>query len=248
MSKRILAWLTLATLIALPAAVAQDAGMVRVLDVHVQLGHQQHYESLIPQLWDAFKKGGVSFPVFVSAGVSDVGTYTFVVPFNSFADLDAQEQAVSKAFAGAPGVMGELQAISTGQDQSIWAMRPELTYTPETPRLAMEEQRFTRIALLYPHPAKAQEFETVLKEAAEVRKKHGIADGTTVAQLVIGTDAPAYAVLIGAKDEADFHAQAAKSNEKMGADWQAIVAKGGPMLRKIEYSSMVERPDLNYQP
>ena len=50
------------------------------------------------------------------------------------------------------------------------------------------------------------------------------------------------------KDEADFYAQNAKDNAKMGAEWQASLDKSGPMLRRVEFQTLLERPDLNYMP
>ena len=116
-----------------------------------------------------------------------------------------------------------------------------------SPRLAIQEQGFTRLALLYPHPAHAQAFEAVLEERAALRKKHG-ADGVDVVQLVIGRDGPAYAVLIGAKDEVDYLTQAAKEQQKMGAEWKASIDKSGPMLRRVEFVTGLARPELYYQP
>ena len=59
----------------------------------------------------------------------------------------------------------------------------------------MTEQGFARIALLYAVPGQTPAFEAVLKERNALRKKHGITDGVDVAQLIIGRDGPAYAVI-----------------------------------------------------
>ena len=229
------------------AALAQQPGFVRVITTHVQLGHQQHCESLIPKLWEALKKAGGKDPIIVSAGVSDPGAYTFVIPMMSFADVDAQEKALQQAFSSVPDVTAELFGITNSVDDEIWAARPDLSYVATSPRLEMQEQGFTRLALLYPYPAQAQAFEAVLKERAALRKKHG-ADGVDVVQLVIGRDGPAYAVLIGAKDEVDYYTQAAKEQQKMGAEWKASIDKAGPMLRRVEFVTLVPRPALYYQP
>ena len=69
-----------------------------------------------------------------------------------------------------------------------------------------------------------------------------------VAQLVIGADGPAYAIISGGKDEVDFYAQNAKNTAKMGAEWQASLEKSGPMVRRVEYVTSLARPALSYQP
>ena len=69
-----------------------------------------------------------------------------------------------------------------------------------------------------------------------------------VVQLLIGHDGPVYGILMSGKDEADFYAQNAKDVAKMGVEWQASLDKTGPMLRRVEFQTFVERPDLNYMP
>jgi hypothetical protein len=248
MAKTIAASVLCVALLAAATAVAQERPMVRVITTHVQLGHQRHLESLIPKLWEAFKKAGATMPVFTSAGVSDPSAYTFVVPMTSFADLAAQEQAFGKAFASIPEVTAEILGITTSIDDEIWASRADLGYVPDKPRLQMTEQGFARIALLYVQPAQTDAFEAVLKERSALRRKHGITDGYDVAQLIIGADGPAYAIIIGAKDEVDFYTQNAKNTEKMGAEWQASLEKSGPMVRRVEFATSVARRALDYQP
>jgi hypothetical protein len=248
MTKTIVASVLSILLFTAAAAVAQESPMVRVITTHVQLGHQQHMESLIPKLWEAFKKAGATMPVFVSAGVSDPGAYNFVVPMTSFGDLAAQEQAFGKAFASAPELTREMFGMTTSIDDEIWAARPDLGYVPATPRLQMAEMNFSRIAMIHVLPAQAQAFEGILEETSALRKKHGLTDVVDVAQLVIGSDGPAYAVIIGAKDEVDFYTQNAKNLAKMGAEWQAILDRSGPMVRRVEFVTSVARRALDYQP
>jgi hypothetical protein len=238
----------LVALLSGPAAIAQEGGFVRVITTHIQLGHQQHLESLIPKLWDAFKKAGVKSPSFVSAGVSDPSAYTFVMPMATLGELAAQEEAIGKAFGSVPDLTGEIFGITTSVDDEIWAARPDLSYVPASPRLQMTEQGFGRIALLYAVPGQTQALEAALKERNALRKKYGITDGMDAAQLIIGRDGPVYALIIGAKDEVDFYTSNAKNTQKMGAEWQASLEKSGPMVRRVEFVTSAARPALSYQP
>ena len=248
MAKTIAASILCMALLAAAGAVAQETPMVRVITTHIQLGHQKHLESVLPKFWEAFKKAGATMPVFISAGVSDPGAYTWVIPMTSFADIGAQEQAFGKAFASIPEIAGEMFAMTTSVDDEIWASRSDLGYVPDSPRLQMTEQGFGRVALIYVQPAQTMAYEAILKERVAMRKKHGITDGYDVAQLIIGADGPAYAIISGAKDEVDFYAQNAKNTAKMGADWQASLEKSGPMVRRVEYVTSLARPALGYQP
>jgi hypothetical protein len=238
----------LVALLAAAPVLGQEPGMLRVVTIHVQLGHQRHFESLVPKVWEALKKAGGKTQSFVSAGVSDPGAYTFVTPFTSFADLDAQERAFQQAFSSVPEVTAEVFGITTSVDDEIWLDRPDLGYQPASQRVPPDSQTFIRMALLYAQPSQTPALEAVLKDIAALRKKHGIGDAVGVAQLVIGADGPAYAVLVGAKDEADFYTQFAKDVQKMGAEWQATLEKAGPMLRRVEYVSSSTRPALDYRP
>jgi hypothetical protein len=69
-----------------------------------------------------------------------------------------------------------------------------------------------------------------------------------VYQLAMGSDGPAYAIILGAKDAADFYTQNAKETAAMGADWQAYLDKAGPYLRRVEYVMSQARPDLLFTP
>jgi len=231
------------------AATAQDQpGMVRVITVHVKLGHQQHFESTMPKIWEALRKAGGKSPYFVSAGVSDPGAYVLVVPMNSFADLEAQEKTLNQAFGSVPDVTAESFGATTSVDDEIWLDRPDLAYQPAQQRVPVTEQTFMHIALLYADPGQIPALEATLKERNELRKKNGITDAVGVAQLLIGADGPAYAIMTGAKDQADFYTQNAKNIAKIGKDWQASLDKSGPMLRRVEFVTSVAKPALDYKP
>ena len=249
MCKRLFATLVLTVLIATPVALAQDPPqMVSVLTVHTKLGHQQHYEGLLADIWGAFRKAGLDVPIQVSSGVSAPGDYVFAVPISGLAQLDEVNAKVQSAYASIPKVMEEIQGTITHQDQSVWVARPDLSYSPSSARLSADEAAFTRVTFIYPHPEHALHFEGQLQKSAALRKKHGISDGTAVFQLVIGADAPAFAVLVNAKDEVDFAVAAAKTTEKLGAGWQAILQESGPMIRRLEYSTSAARPGLAFTP
>jgi hypothetical protein len=144
--------------------------------------------------------------------------------------------------------MGKIQPTITWTQQEMWITREDLWYRPAKPRLQDAEIGFARVALLYPHPDRAAAFEEVLKEAAALRKKHGLGSGTEVYELAMGSEGPAYAIIVNGKDPADFYAQTAKETAAMGAEWQAYLEKAGPHLRRVEFDSYVERRDLYFTP
>ncbi len=65
---------------------------------------------------------------------------------------------------------------------------------------------------------------------------------------VAGADGPVYGVSLRAKSEVDYHTENARLDALRGTDWQSMVSKMLPLLRKIEYSTSMRRPDLSYSP
>ena len=143
MLRKTIAVLVLAAVVlaAAPAVAQESGGFVRVVTTHIQLGHQQHLESLLPKLWAAFKKAGVQSPSFVSRGVSDPSAFTFVMPMATLADLGAQEEQLGKAFGADPALTGEIFGMTTSIDDEIWAARPGAQRDPQEARHSNRGER-----------------------------------------------------------------------------------------------------------
>ena len=229
-------------------ALAQEPQMASVLTVHTKLGHGPHYEAQLKKIFAAFKKHGVDRPIQVSTSTSDPGVYSFLSTFSDWADFGAFNAKIQQAYASIPEVMQETQGTFTHTEQSVWAFRPDLAYSPSNPRIGQGEAGFTRLTFFYPHPEHALEFEARMKEFLALNKKHGNPNATNAAALVMGPEWPAYVVAGYGKDQADLYAEGAKWQGKMQAEWNALAAKAGPMIKRIEYSSSTPRPDLNYTP
>ena len=238
--------LCLAVLLATTGVIAQEQPLVSVLTVHVQLGQQQAFETGLRDLWTEFKKAGLARPIFVSGGVG--GEYSFAAQYSDWADFGVANGKIQTAYAGAPGVLGALTKTQTHTDWEMWAARPDLSHAPAAPRVADSDMTYTQVTLLRVHPEHTAAFEATLKEGMALRKKHSIGDAANTFQLAAGADAPAYAILVGAKDQADYHVQNAKNVETMGEGWQAYIAKLGPMMRNIENQPSFALPELAYQP
>ena len=242
------ATLALAILSVASSTLAQDPPpLLSVYTEHVKLGHNADYETTVKELWAAMKKAGADFPVTASQSVSRPGDYTFVSPLSNMADMDHQNEAFGKAFAAMGSLMADFGKHSNGNESTVIAPRPDLSYGPASPRVAPADAGFARVMFLHPHPEHAMELEAAIKEFGELSKKKGITDGFGVYTPTIG-EGPVYAIRTVAKSEADFYAQQAKNEATMGAEGQALRERVGPMLQKIEYAAGVPRPDLSYQP
>jgi hypothetical protein len=232
-----------------PVASAQDApSFVSVLSVHAKLGSQATYEAGLAELWKAFKTAGVSAPIFASTSVEEPGTYIFVLPVASWAEFGAQSEKVQRAYASIPAAMQKVDATVASWDQEMWVARPDLSYRPAKPRLPDSEMGFSRIAFLYAQPSQGAALEDALKKATAMRKKHDLGTFTEVYQLAMGSDGPAFAIVLGGKDQVDFYTQNAKEVATMGAEFQAYLQSTGALLRRVEFASSLLRPDLSFTP
>lgn len=228
-----------------PLALAQgDPPMVRVVTVHTDLAHSQDFEEGMKKLAKIAAKQENRDLAFVGSLVTQPGSYDLVFPLTSLEDIAKQEERGTKLFAEMGEAAGKMLAAAKSFDSSVYRWRSDLSFSPATPRVADSDTGYTRIVTLYPHPAKAAAVEALIKKGSEIRKKHGINDAIGAYQMILGADGPAYVLLIGAKNEADFYANQAKTMEKMSEDWGQLMAESGPLLRKVSYSSSVPRPDL----
>jgi hypothetical protein len=232
-----------------PMTSAQDAPpMFSLLTVYTQPNSQETYESGLAEIWKAFKTAGVRAPIYVRTSAEEPGAYLFAVPVASWAEFGELNTKIEAAYASIPAVMQKIQATIMSTRQEMWITREDLWYRPAKPRLQDSTFGFLRDARLYPQPGHEAALDEAIKEGVALRKKHGLGSGTEVYQLAMGSEGPAYGILIAAKDQADFYAQNAKDLAAMGAEWEAYLEKLGRHVRRFEVRSNVERPDLYYTP
>ncbi len=161
--------------------------------------------------------------------------------------MDAQGETFNKVFTDNAAALAGLAQHSNGNESRIIALRPDLGYQVDNPRVPQDERNFAHATILYASLEHALALEGVLKEYAELSAKKGIRDPYGVSQNLTG-EGPVYRIRALARSQSDYLAQAEKSNATLGEEGSALRAKAGAMLKKIETSSSVRRPDLSYQP
>jgi hypothetical protein len=133
-------------------------------------------------------------------------------------------------------------------NSSMIYLIPELSYTPENPRLKPGEGNFYFWDIYYIHPGKAGEFEEIIKEMISLCKSKKITEGFNALYGDIGLDRPSYAFVLRAKDGADFYTQNNKMWEMLGEEGEMLIEKMLPFVRKNEVRQGWLRPDLSYTP
>ena len=109
---------------------------------------------------------------------------------------------------------------SNGNESAVIALRPDLAYQPENPRIPESERSFARVTLLYARPEHALALEGVIREFGELSAQKGIRDPYGVFQNVTG-EGPVYGIRTQARSEADFYAQTEKNNMTLGEEGNA---------------------------
>ncbi len=126
--------------------------------------------------------------------------------------------------------------------------RPDLSYTPESPRLQPEEANYRKWIWYYIQPDKAEEYEEILKKFIPLAQSKNVTDGYNIYSGGIGMDVPAYLVAFSAKSAADFETHYEKAWELLGEEGKALMQKMFALTRELEVKTGWFRPELSYLP
>jgi hypothetical protein len=179
--------------------------------------------------------------------------YNLVWSLENYADITSWDKAVEEL----KEKVGEEQWQALNKrmvnsyeyyNSSMIYLVPELSYTPENPRLKPEEGNFIFWDIYYIHPGKATEFEEIIKKFMSIFKDKKMTEGINVLVGDIGTDNPVYAFSGSAKDEADFYVHNDKMWELLGEEGEMLFEKMLPLVRKNEVKQGWFRPELSYMP
>jgi hypothetical protein len=179
--------------------------------------------------------------------------YTFVYSLENYADITSMDKAGDELREKVG--KEKVQALSKKwvnfyeyYNESMVYLVPELSYTPENPRLKSGDGNFIFWDIYYVHPGKAAEFEEIIKKFISIFKDKKMTEGINVIVGDIGTDNPVFAFSLRAKDEADFYVHNDKMWEMLGEEGEMLYEKMLPLVRKNEVKQGWFRPDLSYVP
>ncbi|MFQ5770050.1 MAG: hypothetical protein ACE5HX_05915 [bacterium] len=177
--------------------------------------------------------------------------YSFIAQIENMADLDKSpwkelekkigEEAMKAMWKGYEGTYYKHHSF-------LVRLRPDLSYTPETTSEESEEMNFRHWSFYYVNPDKWNEAREISKEWVALFKSKKIPTGYRMYTGGIGTEVPLYIVVQWAKNAAEFYAQAAKNDELLGEEGEALGAKTMAITRKFEQKNGWIRPDLSYMP
>ena len=211
-------------------------------DVHFNPGKAVEFEQVRADRNARMTEANVTFGRTVFA--NDSGIYRLTIPLSNMAALDemrAQESALS---AGNPTLAREvIHHIET----SIQQPRPELSYTPHTPRVPEAEVGFYRGFTFYLKFGTANEAADIMQQIRALYEENSVENGFAVFSKVTGSG-PDFSVFFRARDAVDFYTENPRVFERLGASLRPLVTQLNALSHRTDSFNSTRRADLDYQP
>lgn len=125
---------------------------------------------------------------------------------------------------------------------------PELSYAPDSPRLADGEATFAIWDIMYIAPSKESEFRQAAKRLSDMLKDVGFNDPLNFMIGDQGFEATAYLGVLYGKSPSDLWAQNEKLLNSLGEDGAKLVSEIFGLLRKREFKQFWYVKELSYIP
>lgn len=215
-----------------------------VATLHINPGKVAEFEAGSRNRHARMATANVIFQELV--GVNEDGVYTYVTPLGD--GLAAWDMRSAQLAATPPPDNPGLDGIIDHIGFSVRRTRPELSTVPADASVPVGEAGFIHGVSLYLKPGMADEADAVVAKARALANRTGVKRVVLVSSQVIGPDTPLLVIQFFARDAADYYAQAAKAQEMMGDEYQALLGQLFGLARRVETSNITIRRDMFYQP
>lgn len=208
------------------------------------------YESTSKQWVELMTEGGLDLP-YVRASQQDDAHYLYLIPINSYADIDkfptvfgaAVEKAGKEKWA--KFLVENESCIVTHKDYVVrWSA--EYSYIPKTPRLKVEDSKFIHWMYIRFKLEKRKELMAVLKEWKQLYESKNINSGYSIWQVEMGLDNDMIVLTEYFKDGADYYSTMKEVSAQVKAEEDVLWAKMAPLLVEVKQKHGNRRPDLSY--
>lgn len=178
--------------------------------------------------------------------------YYILIPIEKLADIDDFEKYFTELGEEAGKEVAEIGKLMAGTYESgtfgVVALRTDLSYAPENPRVKLEDINFVWWNYYYIKSGKEKEAEAIAKEWQALWKSKGITDYFNVYQPMLWSDLPVMVAAGGAISAADYYSHMEKNVEKMGDEYLALTKKTMDACRRFEQRTGFILRDLSYIP
>lgn len=234
---------------------AQDGNqMMMVHQEKVAPANVEAYEAATRDMIALVQANRDTMPTFnFNTTAAPDGTYTYVMPISSMADIDKVTGEFGAMMAGPSGdqmreVFARSNASIEHMNESVVMHHPALSYTPAEPRISPADWKVTMIEIYRIVPGKEQEAMALAAEFKTLWQEKKIPEAYSVFHLHMGPDMPAMAVLSWGKDLGDLYAAADRSRAQAGEEGAALFARAAALTRSYETYHTYQRPDLSLPP
>lgn len=243
---------SLCTLTILAQAEEQKAQLFFVEEVVVKPSMLSVYEAAIKEMVAYSSNHKYQYPWYAYS--TNDFHYYYVFPMENLSEIENIFKAWGEISKIVPEeqlqtMMKNYQGTYEYYKYGVFRQRPDLSYTPESPRLKPEEANFMYWGFCYLLPGKEKEFEENSKKWVDLYKSKNISNGWNTFIGDIGTDMPFYFWTASGKSAADFWSQGEKETKILGEEEvMKLEQKDMALYRKYESKTGRPRPDLSYIP
>ena len=225
----------------------QEAQLYFVRQIMVKPSKVMDYFEGTKDLMAQIKEQNFPYPINVFR--SNDFTFQFIVPLKNTADLQVLGDTMKELMAKIEPELGQkiqklLDGTSEFREDALIALRPELSYMPENPRLTPEEINFQSWTFTYLLPGKEMAFEEMAKKYKILYQTKNIPDSFMLYEVIMGKEQPLYILVQTAKNPGDYFSL--NHSETLGEEGAALQSKLWSVIRKIEYKQAWIDRDLSY--
>ncbi len=209
------------------------------------------YENAVKEEFALLEECKFPHPWYVYS--TDDFHYYFFSPMDNFASIDEMDKSYAEMAKKIgkqrwQAVMKRIDDKSEYYHMYMIRYKPDLSYTPENPRLKPEDANFISIDFYYIQPGKEKEFEEVCKDYNALDKRKKIPNDYSFSVMAIGTEMPLYIGLARGRNASDLFSHWEKQQEIEGEEGKVLWEKTWAVCRKFETKTGWFRPDLSYIP
>ena len=189
------------------------------------------------------------FPYTISAWTDNNFQYYFFYPVDSYDDKNGIYSALfSIAEQWGEEMWNKMWETVISHRTYFLRSQPEMSYTPEEPRLTNEEQNYAFWDIFYVKPSKQDEIYAWGKEFAALLKGKNYNDNTLMLAGDIGFEGSTFIGAVFGRNPADFWSQNEKMCELLGEDGSRMFRKWMGYVTKREWKQFWHLEKLSYFP
>lgn len=221
-----------------------EAQLQQVEELHIKPSMVAQFEAAHADRLNRMKEAGVTF--IARGAVSEAHVYRFVTPVGDLAGLQRLVDQMGKMGRPSASVPSGSDAIDH-IDSYMRMTRPDLSYTPQNPRLQTSEWKAMHRMRIFAQQGKVGEVIDAIGDVTTLYREHDVPDGFLVYVQVVGPDAPLVEVQFFSSSMADIYRDD-DPDPRVEAAMVDIRKRVDASSRRVERDNFMIRSDLSYQP